>query len=120
VLRNASKIEFLEHRNESQRLFSKPTDLSILIDQSLLYTGSGRHSRLEKLGELARGRMQQKKAVLHKALQGKVEEHHRLIPSQLFKKGSFYAALFLARFLDFEGISRCLLSELNSRKHCWI
>jgi hypothetical protein len=27
--------------------------------------------------------MQQKKAVLHKALQGKVEEHHRLIPSQL-------------------------------------
>lgn len=36
-----------------------------------------------ELAELARGRMQQKKALLQKALEGKVEEHHRLILSQL-------------------------------------
>lgn len=35
------------------------------------------------LAELARGRMQQKKPLLQKALEGKVEAHHRLILSQL-------------------------------------
>lgn len=35
------------------------------------------------LAELARGRMQRKKPLLQKALEGKVEAHHRLILSQL-------------------------------------
>ena len=42
------------------------------------------------LAELARGRMQQKKALLQKALEGKVEEHHRLILSQLMADVASY------------------------------
>ncbi len=37
----------------------------------------------EVLAEMARGRMQRKKELLHKALEGRVEEHHRLMLSQL-------------------------------------
>ena len=65
------------------KLASVVTDITGVSATEMLQSILAGQTDPELLAELARGKLKQKKLLLQKALVGKVEEHHRLMLSQL-------------------------------------
>src|SRR5438552_12284234 len=81
VQRRAQAVNELQKSVEGTniKLASVATDITgVSATQMLEYLLMGQTDP-EQLAELARGRLREKKPLLRKALQGKVEPHHRLI-----------------------------------------
>jgi len=85
VERRARSVNELQKCLESTniKLGDVVADLTGVSAREMLQQLLAGETNPELLAELARGRMRQKKPLLQKALQGKVERHHRLILSQL-------------------------------------
>jgi transposase len=85
VERRAQVINELQKCLESTniKLASVVTDITGVSATEMLQGLLAGQTDTAMLAELARGRMKSKKPMLEKALQGKVEPHHRLILSQL-------------------------------------
>jgi len=85
VQRRAQAVNELQKCLESTniKLASVATDITGVSATEMLSALLAGQSDTSVLAELARGRMKAKKPLLEKALQGKVESHHRLILSQL-------------------------------------
>lgn len=85
VGRRAQSVNELQRTLESTniKLASVVSDITGISATEMLEAMVQGQTDPEILAEMARGRLKQKKALLHRALEGKVEEHHRLILSQL-------------------------------------
>jgi transposase len=85
VGRRAQSVNELQRTLESTniKLANVVSDITGVSATEMLEAILGGEKNPEVLAEMARGRMKEKKALLQRALQGKVEEHHRLILSQL-------------------------------------
>jgi transposase len=85
VQRRAQAVNELQKCLESTniKLASVATDITGVSATEMLGALLAGETNTAVLAELARGRMKAKKPLLEKALQGKVESHHRLILSQL-------------------------------------
>lgn len=85
VQRRAQGVNELQKCLESTniKLASVATDITGVSATEMLSALLAGQTDSALLAELARGRMKAKKPLLEKALQGKVEPHHRLILSQL-------------------------------------
>lgn len=85
VQRRAQGVNELQKCLESTniKLASVATDITGVSATEMLSALLAGQSDTSVLAELARGRMKAKKPLLEKALQGKVESHHRLILGQL-------------------------------------
>ncbi|HEV2139328.1 MAG TPA: IS110 family transposase [Nitrososphaerales archaeon] len=91
VQRRAQGINELQKCLESTniKLASVATDITGVSASEMLRALVAGQSDPAAMAELARGRMKSKKPLLEKALQGKVESHHRLILSQLLADASW-------------------------------
>ena len=85
VGRRAQSVNELQRTLESTniKLANVVSDITGVSATEMLEAILGGEKDPEVLAEMARGRMKEKKGLLEKALEGKVEEHHRLILSQL-------------------------------------
>ena len=85
VGRRAQSVNELQRTLESTniKLANVVSDITGVSATEMLESILGGQSDPEVLAEMARGRMKEKKQLLQKALEGKVEQHHRLILSQL-------------------------------------
>jgi len=85
VQRRAQGVNELQKCLESTniKLASVATDITGVSATEMLSALLAGRTDTESLAELARGRMKSKKPLLAKALEGKVQPHHRLILSQL-------------------------------------
>jgi transposase len=85
VARRAQLVNELQRTLESTnlKLGNVVSDITGVSASAMLAALLAGQTDPAVLAELARGRMKEKKEVLKKALVGKVEEHHRLILSQL-------------------------------------
>jgi transposase len=91
VQRRAQAVNELQKCLESTniKLASVATDITGVSATEMLAALLAGQSDPEVLAELARGRMKAKKPLLQKALQGKVQPHHRVILSQLLAEISW-------------------------------
>jgi transposase len=85
VGRRAQSVNELHRTLESTnlKLGNVVSDITGVSATEMLQAILAGQTQPEVLAEMARGRMQRKKELLHKALEGRVEEHHRLMLSQL-------------------------------------
>jgi transposase len=85
VGRRAQSVNELQRTLESTniKLANVVSDITGVSAMAMLEAILAGQTDPEVLAEMARGRMKEKKGLLQRALQGKVEEHHRLILSQL-------------------------------------
>jgi|SoiMethySBSTD1v2_1073268.scaffolds.fasta_scaffold388950_2 transposase len=85
VQRRAQAVNELQKCLESTniKLASVATDITGVSATEMLSLLLAGQTQPEALAELARGRLKEKRPLLQKALQGRVEAHHRLILSQL-------------------------------------
>jgi transposase len=91
VQRRAQAVNELQKCLESTniKLASVATDITGVSATEMLSLLLDGQTQPEALAELARGRLKEKKPLLRKALQGRVEAHHRLILSQLLAEISW-------------------------------
>jgi transposase len=125
VQRRAQAVNELQKCLESTniKLASVATDITGVSATEMLTSLLAGQADPELLAELARGRMKAKKPLLQKALQGKVQPHHRVILSQLLAEISWSdeqvsevsveiatrlreQAQFLERLDDIPGVNR--------------
>jgi len=92
VGRKAQSINELQRTLESTniKLANVVTDITGVSATEMLQAMLAGQTNPEVLAEMARGRMKQKKGLLQRALEGKVEEHHRLMLSQLLMDIAHY------------------------------
>jgi len=85
VGRRAQAVNELQRTLESTniKLGNVVTDITGVSATEMLQAIVAGNADPEALAEMARGRLKQKKELLQQALRGKVEDHHRLILSQL-------------------------------------
>jgi transposase len=85
VGRRAQSVNELQRTLESTniKLANVVSDITGVSATEMLEAILAGQTDPEVLAEMARGKMKEKKVLLQRALQGKVEEHHRLILSQL-------------------------------------
>jgi transposase len=92
VTRRAQCVNELQRTLESTnvKLGNVVSDITGVSATEMLQAMLAGQTDPEVLAELARGRMKEKKESLRQALQGKIEEHHRLMLSQLLVDISTY------------------------------
>ena len=92
VARRAQCVNELQRTLESTnvKLGNVVSDITGVSATEMLQAMLAGQTDPEVLAELARGRMKEKKESLRQALQGKIEEHHRLMLSQLLVDISAY------------------------------
>ena len=85
VGRRAQSVNELQRTLESTniKLGNVVSDITGVSATEMLEAILGGEKDPEVLAEMARGRMKEKQGLLRRALEGKVEQHHRLILSQL-------------------------------------
>jgi transposase len=85
VARRAQSVNELQRTLESTnlKLANVVSDITGVSATDMLQAILAGQTEPQVLAEMARGKMKQKKELLQQALKGKVEEHHRLILSQL-------------------------------------